>query len=54
MEGFPGGTNGEESACQFRKHETQFWSLGQEDPVEKGIWRATVDADMVLQRLRHD
>ena len=30
--GFPGGSDGKESAS---KQETQLWSLGQEDPLEK-------------------
>ena len=30
--GFPGGARGKERACQGRRHETQVWSLGREDP----------------------
>ena len=30
--GFPGGSDGKESTCM---QETQVWSLGQEDPLEK-------------------
>ena len=33
-EGFPGGSDGKEFACM---QETQVWSLGQEDPLEKGM-----------------
>ena len=32
--GFPGGSDGKESAPM---KETQVWSLGQEDPLEKGM-----------------
>ena len=35
--GFPGGANGKEPACQFRRHETGVWSLDWEDPLEEGI-----------------
>ena len=31
------GTNGKEPACQWRRHETHVQSLGQEDPLEKGM-----------------
>ena len=31
---FPGGSDGQESACM---QETWVWSLGQEDPLEKGM-----------------
>ena len=34
MEGFPGGSDGKESACN---EETRVGSLGQEDPLEKGM-----------------
>ena len=39
-EGFPGGANGKESACQCRRlkrhgFETRVQSLGQEDPLEE-------------------
>ena len=33
--GSPGGSDGKESACNTG--ETQDWSLGQEDPLEKGM-----------------
>ena len=33
---FPGGASGKEPAWQCRRHETQVWSLGQEDPLEEG------------------
>ena len=32
--GFPGGSDGKESACNV---ETWIWSLGWEDPLEKGM-----------------
>ena len=35
--GFPGGASGKEPTCQCRKHETWVQSLGQEDPLEKGM-----------------
>ena len=35
--GFPGGASGKEPACQCRRHETWVQSLGQEDPLEKGM-----------------
>ena len=34
---FPGATSGKEHACQHRRHETWVWSLGWEDPLEKGM-----------------
>ena len=34
MTGFPGGSNGKESACN---EETQVRFLGREDPLEKGM-----------------
>ena len=37
MNVFPGGTSGEELACQFRRLESWFRSLGQEDPLEQGM-----------------
>ena len=37
QKGFPGGTRGKESSWQYRKHETWVQSLGQEDPLEKGM-----------------
>ena len=33
---FPGGVNGEESACQCKRHR-RHRSLGQEDPLEEGM-----------------
>ena len=34
--GFPGGTSGKESTCQYRRHqEIQVQFLDQEDPLEK-------------------
>ena len=35
--GFLGGTSGKEPTCQCRRHETWVWSLGWEDPLEKGM-----------------
>ena len=35
--GFPGGTSGEEPACQCRRHETQIQSQGWGDPLEEGM-----------------
>ena len=38
MEGFPGGSDGKESACNvgdLGSHNV--WSLGWEDPLEKGM-----------------
>ena len=32
---FPGDASDIEPACQYLKHETQVWSLGQEDPLEE-------------------
>ena len=63
--GFPGNSDGKESTCNT---ETQVWSLGQEDPLEKGMsthssilaWRIpwTEEPDRLqskdLQRVRHD
>ena len=37
FKGFPGGASDKEPACQCRRHETQVWSLGWEDPLEKGM-----------------
>ena len=34
---FPGGANGNEPTCRCRRHETQLWSLGQEDLLEEGM-----------------
>ena len=36
-EGFPGSPRGKEPARQCRKHEMWVWSLGLEDPLEKGM-----------------
>ena len=33
--GFPGGASGKESACQCRKRNRLFQSLGKEDPLEE-------------------
>ena len=33
----PSGAGGKEFTCQCRKHETWVQSLGQEDPLEKGM-----------------
>ena len=33
--GFPGGTGGKESACQYRRYEMWVRSLGWEDPLEE-------------------
>ena len=35
--GFPRGASGKEPACQCRRHETRFWLLGQENPLEEGM-----------------
>ena len=35
--GVPGGIGGKETSCPCRRHETQLWSLGQEDPLEEGM-----------------
>ena len=35
--GFPGGTRGKEPTYQCRRHETQFWSLAQEDHLEEDM-----------------
>ena len=48
---FPGGAGDKEPACQYMKHETKVWSLGQEDPLEKEMavhssilaWRILMD-----------
>ena len=38
MLGFPGGASGKEPTCQKQETlETRIWSLGQEDPLEKGM-----------------
>ena len=61
---FPDGSDGKESACNT---ETQVWSLGQEDPLKKGLathsrilaWRFSWTEEpgglqpMGLQRVRH-
>ena len=66
--GFPGGISGKETACQCRRHETQVWSLGQENPLEKEMathsstlaWRIPWAEEpgglqcMGSQRFRHD
>ena len=33
--GFPGGASGKESACQCRRRNRLFQSLGKEDPLEE-------------------
>jgi len=33
---FPGGASGKEPSCKFRSHRRHRWSLGWEDPLEKG------------------
>ena len=35
--GFPAGASGKELACQCRRHERRFRSLGQEDPLEEEV-----------------
>jgi len=35
--GFPGSTSDKEPACHCRRHEMKVLSLGQEDPLEKGM-----------------
>ena len=48
--GFPGGAS-KDPTCQCRWHEMQVWSLGREDPLEKGMkthssvlaWRITME-----------
>ena len=35
--GFPGGASDKKPACQCRRWKTQVPSLGQEDPLEKGM-----------------
>ena len=38
VKGFPGGASGKEPACQTQKTlQTRVQSLGQEDPLEKGM-----------------
>ena len=37
LRGFPGGTSDKEPFCQCRGHESQFRSLGWEDPLEEGM-----------------
>ena len=34
---FPVGASDKEPACQCRRYEMQFQSLGQEDPLEEGM-----------------
>ena len=47
--GFPGGANDKEPTCRCRRHETQLWSLGQEDALEEGT--ATHSQDSCLGNL---
>ena len=63
--GFPGGSDGKDSAC---KQEIWVQTLGQEDPLEKGmathssilVWRIPWTEEpgglrpIGLQRVRHD
>ena len=35
--GFPGSTSDKEPASQCRRHEMKVLSMGQEDPLEKGM-----------------
>ena len=35
--GFPNDSSGKEPTCQCRRHETWVWSLGWDDPLEKGM-----------------
>ena len=35
--GFPGGARGKESTCQCKRSKRLVWSLGREDPLEKGL-----------------
>ena len=35
--GFPGGANGKEPSCQYRRQEMWVRSLGQKDPPDEGI-----------------
>ena len=52
-QGFPGGANGKEPTCQCRRHNTQIWSQGWEDPLEEGMathsrslsWRIPMDRE---------
>ena len=37
IRGFPGGDSGQDPTCQCRRPETWVWSLGQEDPLGKGM-----------------
>ena len=37
FQGFPGDASNKEPDWQCRRHETQVWSLGQEDPLEEGM-----------------
>ena len=66
--GIPGGSNGKEPVYQCTRHETQVWSLVQEDSLQEGIvihcsilvWRIpwTEESSGVqsigLQRIWHD
>ena len=66
--GFPGGASRKELTCQCTRHETQLWSLDQEDPLEEGMathssilaWRISRTEEpgrlqsMGLQGIRHD
>ena len=37
FQGFPGGTSGKESTCQYRRNETWVRPLGWADPLESGM-----------------
>jgi len=66
--GFPGGASVKEPTCQYRRRETRVRSLGQEDPLEKGVaahssilaWRIPWTEEpgglqsMGLHRVRHN
>ena len=66
--GFPGGASRKELTCQCTRHETQVWSLDQEDALEEGMathssilaWRISWTEEpgrlqsMGLQGIRHD
>ena len=70
IRGFPGGSSGKESTCQFRRHrqETRVQSLGWEDPLEEEmsahtsilVWKIPRTEKpgwlqaMGSQRIRHD
>ena len=60
---FPGSTSGKEPPCQWRRHETQIWSLGWEHFLKKEMathssilaWRIPwTEESGGLQRVGHD